>query len=251
MVAAMTAVVPAQSRQAVLDTGVAPPMEGPNAFDVVSIKRSPAEPRFRVPKIQINPTAFYGTDTPVYRLVMEACGVRPYQILGIPEWVVEEKYDVQARTAVPVSPEKMRSLLGALLADRFKLRFHRETREMAGYNLVVGKGGPKLDIPGGADASGREVSTLDHRPGTLEMDLLASIVSNMLRTKVVNQTGLKGEYMFWFLPPGAPGIAPPDDGEGPLGNIQASLEVAGLRLVAAKVSVELIVVEHVERPQSQ
>jgi hypothetical protein len=228
MVVALTAVASAQSGQAV--PGGGHPTEEPDAFDVVSIKLSPVvHGRPEAPKIRMNPTSFYGTDAPVTRLVMEAYGVKPYQIIGQPEWALEENYDVQAKTAEPVSPEKMRSLLGALLAGRFKLRFHTETREMAGYNLVVGKGGPKMNS------------------GGTGMDLVASVVSNILRTKVVDQTGLEGKYSFSLLPTGALGDAPSD--MSLLEKIAASLHAMGLRLVAAKVSVGFIVVEHVERPE--
>jgi hypothetical protein len=243
MVMALCALVPAQNRQAVPATGATAPTEGPDAFDVVSLKASPQQAftpgistcagMFRVPKIERNPTSFYGSCVAVIDLMIQAYNVRPFQILGLPKWAQDVGYDVQAKTAEPVSPEKMRSLVAALLAEKFKLWIGRETKEMAGYNLVVGKGGPKM-APGGIG----------------DMDLLANIVSTGLHTKVANQTGLEGRYRLPIPTPPAPGDNSPRP-SGPLEFWDTALASAGLRLVPAKMPVEFILVEGVEPPASQ
>jgi uncharacterized protein (TIGR03435 family) len=258
MVMALCALAPAQNRQAVPATGATAPTEGPDAFDVISIKRAPPGP-FGWPmpaQIQKNPTSLYCRSADVLRLVMEAYNVQAYQISGVPLWgdlnvgmANTETWDIQAKTAEPMSPEKMRSLLVALLADKYKLRIRRETREMAGYNLVVDKGGLKLNRPEPTETS----SDGAPRPGRYDMDGIARLSSNMLHTTVVNQTGLAGEYMFSpFAPPARPGALPKEPAAAPGSPLERwdwVLAAGGLRLVPAKVPAEIIVVEHVERPE--
>jgi uncharacterized protein (TIGR03435 family) len=260
IVMALCALAPAQNRQAVPATGATAPTEGPDAFDVISIKRSPLAPwGWPMPaQIQMNPTSLYCRSVDVLRLVKEAYNIQAYQVSGVPVWgdlnvgmANTETWDIQAKTAEPVSPEKMRSLLRTLLADRYKLRIRRETREMAGYNLVVDKGGLKLNRPEPTETSSGGAL----RPGRYDMDGIARLSSNMLHTTVVNQTGLEGEYMFSpFAPPPRPGALPkePDAAPGgPLEHWDAVLAAGGLRLVSAKVPAEVIVIEHVERPELQ
>src|SRR5215472_4787626 len=66
------------------------------------------------------------------------------RISGGPGWLDSNKYDVDAKAAEPVSEAELKRMLQSLLAERFQLALHRETREMAGYTLTIAKGGPKL-----------------------------------------------------------------------------------------------------------
>jgi uncharacterized protein (TIGR03435 family) len=81
------------------------------------------------------------------RLVMAAYNVKDFQIAGVPEILGRDQfYDVAAKVEGEDTPvlEQVRPMLRTLLADRFQLQFHRETKELSVYNLVVGKNGPKL-----------------------------------------------------------------------------------------------------------
>jgi uncharacterized protein (TIGR03435 family) len=76
-------------------------------------------------------------------LIRTAYRVKPYQISG-PEWMAAERFDVQAKLPEGASPDLVPEMLQALLAERFKLAMHRESKEQAVYALVVGKNGAKL-----------------------------------------------------------------------------------------------------------
>src|SRR5215471_5229932 len=110
---------------------------------------------------------FMATNVPLRELIRVAYGVLDSQIIGGPEWLSSEKYDVDATIgSAPIDQlskvskqeaghEKSR-MLQALLADHFKLVLHRETREFPSYALVVAEGGPKLPLakPGDTYADG-------------------------------------------------------------------------------------------------
>src|SRR6266496_2008450 len=77
-------------------------------------------------------------------LIENAYGVKDFQITGGPAWLSSAKFDVLAKAEGSVTPDQMKQMMQTLLADRFKLTFHRETKEMPAYALVAGKTGPKL-----------------------------------------------------------------------------------------------------------
>lgn len=77
-------------------------------------------------------------------LIQQAYGVRDFQIVGGPDWLGSERYDIAAKPEGAATPEEVKAMMQGLFADRFKLRFHRETKELPTYVLVVAKGGPKF-----------------------------------------------------------------------------------------------------------
>jgi uncharacterized protein (TIGR03435 family) len=79
-------------------------------------------------------------------LAMEAYGLkRPFEIDWKSPWMSTELYDIEARVPAGATKAQIRIMLQHLLADRFGLMVHRETRQLPGYRLVVTKGGPKLN----------------------------------------------------------------------------------------------------------
>ncbi len=140
----------------------------------------------------------------------------------------------------------------ALLADRFKLKVHFETREMPFYALVVGKGGAKL--VGSDDSDTTQLSLIDRGP---ELDLTAKAItldefvrSPFLRIDertIQNRTDLKGKYSFTlkWAREGSPGVESTSDASGLFAALQQQL---GLRLVPATGPVEVIVIDHIDRP---
>jgi uncharacterized protein (TIGR03435 family) len=162
-------------------------------------------------------------------LIRVAYRVKPYQVSG-PDWMASERFDVLAKMPEGATREQVPEMLQALLAERFKLTVHRESKEHAVYALVVGKGGPKLkesapgaDAPAGGDApaaldvsvSGRgentQVSISGGPIGTAHMSMgpngsmrleapkmnmaaLADTLSRFFDRPVVDLTGLKGTY---------------------------------------------------------
>jgi uncharacterized protein (TIGR03435 family) len=99
-------------------------------------------------------------------LIRVAYGVKAYQVSG-PDWMASERFDVLAKLPDGASREQVPAMLQALLAERFKLTAHRESKEHAVYALVVGKNGPKLkESPPDADApaGGAPVAGYDANP---------------------------------------------------------------------------------------
>lgn len=183
-----------------------------------------------------------------------------------------ERYDITAKAEGDgsPSPEQLRPMVQALLADRFKLAVHRGTKELSMYALVVGKNGPKLkenhdvepDAP--SPTGGRRLRGAQFRMGRglisgqrVPMTMLASQLAQQLGRAVVDKTGLKGNYDFsleWTPEEGLPlgpkeggsDAPPPSDASGP--SIYTALqEQLGLKLEATKGPVEILVIDHIEK----
>lgn len=182
---------------------------------------------------------------------LEACirwayDIRDFQIVGAPSWLNGDRYDIHAKAAPSTSDQQLRVMLQALLAERFGLKVHRETKELPMYSLVVWKGGGK----GGAKLKKTTagVSTLSAGPDRITdravtMATLSSQLSTVLERVVVDKTGLADRYdikLEWV-----PELeASTGDGPSVLSAIQEQL---GLKLEAGKGQVEVIAIDHVER----
>lgn len=194
-----------------------------------------------------------------------AYGGKRYQIAG-PDWAVNnassDRYDVVAKAGDGATPDQIRRMIGPLLAERFKLQFHRETRELPVYALTVQKGGPKFKEGDGGESSaspdGKGGITFQNYP----IDALATLLSNMpaVGRPVVDRTGLAGKYTFTAnlteAPPGATIgdvkkslAADSDPVTSPiLSNVQEQL---GLKVEAIKAPMEMIVIDHVEKTPTE
>jgi uncharacterized protein (TIGR03435 family) len=184
-------------------------------------------------------------------LLTYAYNIRPHQLSGAPAWTSDARFDIEAK-AEGASPAQVRQMLQTLLAERFHLAAHRETREQPGYALVVAKGGPRLR------ESKAEATQMDGKgPGQIgaekvPMTMLARGLQNILERFVLDETGLTGEYDFelkWLperLVEQRPGDEPPADVSGP-SIFTALQEQLGLKLEARKGPVEIVVVDRIER----
>ena len=83
-------------------------------------------------------------DTPLTVLIQLAYNVRDFQVLGTPSWANSDRYDINAKTEGGTNFDQMRPMLQSLLRERFRLTFHRETKEVSVYELTVAKGGLKV-----------------------------------------------------------------------------------------------------------
>ncbi len=166
-----------------------------------------------------------------------------------------------------------RRMLQALLADRFQLKLHSDTKQLAVYALVLAKNGPKLQaaISGDTYPNGFKGPDGGGGPGMIFMEGnggpvtgqgvpiadLVRLLSQQLGRTVVDKTGLTGKYDFklkWTPdenqgPPGPPGAdnAPPPDSSGP-SIFTAVQEQLGLKLESQKGAVKILVVDHGEKP---
>jgi uncharacterized protein (TIGR03435 family) len=176
------------------------------------------------------------------QLIERAFSVADYSLIG-PDWLGDDKFDLVAKPPAGVRNSQNRVMLQSLLAERFGLKVHRETRSASGYAMIAGKTPPIMhEKPAGAG-----VSTNSGRGGlkgaNTSMADLARLLSLQLGQPVQDQTGLAGVFDFnldWSL-----------DSERPDDRVFTILTTIehklGLKLRAQKVSVDVLIVDHVER----
>lgn len=115
----------------------------PLHFEVVSIKPTPpALDGYRV-RMRSDPGRLEYSSFSLKAIIQRACEVQDYQISG-PDWMATTRFDVIAKLPADAPRSKVPEMLRSLMAERFKMATHRETRELPMYALVVGKNGPKL-----------------------------------------------------------------------------------------------------------
>jgi uncharacterized protein (TIGR03435 family) len=248
-------------------------------FEVASIK--PSDPAKRNVMIRFSPN-FTAEGVTASALIDESYQVHDFQIEGLPKWAESDKYDISAKAddsgdTMHIPPAKMsdeqgdamakvtRARIRALLADRFQLKLHTVTKEMPVYELVVTKGGPKLQESKNEGSRGRR--GLMMRPGELtgadaNMKFLARVLSQDTSRVVIDKTGLTGHYDFTLHytperrfgpPPGGDGGPPPEmkppesDANGPT-LVTALQEQLGLKLEPAKGPVDILTIDRIEKP---
>jgi uncharacterized protein (TIGR03435 family) len=182
--------------------------------------------------------------------IQRAYGMKPYQVTG-PAWINEERYMIVAKAAGAAPEEQLVLMLQRLLTERFKLAFHRESKETPVYALVMSKSGPKLKEA--TDEGATQISA-DGRETVFErvsMSLLAGTLARSVDRPVIEATGLKGLYNFrlaWAND--RPGPDPASDPEEAPSIFTALQERLGLKLEARKAPIEMLVVDHIEKPSA-
>jgi uncharacterized protein (TIGR03435 family) len=188
-------------------------------------------------------------------IVMEAFNVRNYQVSFAGDEDENLNYDIAAIAEGNDSPtrDQFRQMLQALLAERFKLRFHRGTKEMRVYVLVVGEKGPKFKQSAPDAITSRHVVVNGRNQGVLltkaGMDSLANDMDNMLFVDrpVIDKTGLTGTYDLKLE--ATPEFRITNNPQpGDLSAFDAVQEQLGLKLESQKANIEVLVIEHIERP---
>ena len=125
-----------------LAQGQAAPASAP-AFEVASIKRNKSGDGFITMGMQPGGRLTM-INVPVRQLIVRAYGVQPYQVLGGPSWITGDRFDITAKAPTDASPQQMNAMLETLLADRFKLKVRRESRQSDVYRLVMARADGKL-----------------------------------------------------------------------------------------------------------
>jgi bla regulator protein blaR1 len=199
------------------------------------------------------------TNITVRELIRLAYGVKDYQIERAPGWLESEHYDIAAKSAIPekTSLAEEQSQVRELLADRFRLTTHRETKQTQVYLLVVGKDGPKLTAHDDGTGSGTR-KACGHLAGKrLTLDTIATVLSRQFERDVLNRTGLPGKYDFqldWTPDAGPCPLAADTEGSAnpsaPPSIFTAIQQQLGLKLESAKGPVDFLVIDRVERPSA-
>jgi uncharacterized protein (TIGR03435 family) len=265
---------------------------GPMSFEVASVK--PNKAGGQIIRIGIQQGGrFVANNVTVQQLVVFAYQVQNFQIVGSPDWSRDDRFDINAKAEGDVPPAPlgvagpMQMMVRSLLADRFKLTLHMDTREMPIYALVLarpdgrlgpqltrssvdctGRGGagrgrgdagrqPAPPAPGERPQCGMFGGLGQFRAGGMALSELARILSGQVQRVVIDRTGLTGTFDFDLtytpdqLPQGPPPpgaqLQPPVDPNGP--SIFTALEEQlGLKLDAQRGPVPVLVIDHVEPP---
>ena len=266
--------------------GQQPP--GTIAFEVASIKPSKPLP---MGQMRFGMTADAGmlryTNVALKDCIRVAYRVKDFQVHG-PEWLAGERFDIVAKLPDGSSQDQIPEMLQALLAERFNLALHRETKEHAIYALVAAKGGPKLkpaEVPAG---NGPEAGGNPGRGGmprgafsmmmspegahlkapSATLSAIAEMISRFSERPVVDMTGIEGQYDFDLvftpetmrnMPAVVRGPMPPPGGAEHLpdapaeraGSIYDAVQRYGLKLEARKAPMEVLVVDHIEKAPTE
>jgi bla regulator protein blaR1 len=232
------------------------------SFEVATIK--PSKPGQPGKVFTVRGTHFMTINTTLMDMITMAYDVQQKQVVGGPDWMSSDKFDVDAVPDVPGTPDvdQLKTMLEKLLADRFALKFHRETKTMSAYVLTVGKNGPKLEKsenPGGLPGLFfRQLGVLTVVNATMA-NFTSLMQTAVLDRPVVDQTGLEGKWNFnlkWtpdesqFQGMGMKVPPPSDAADAPPPLFTAIQEQIGLKLEAGKAPVPVLVLDHVEQPSA-
>jgi len=264
------------------------------SFEVASIKpASPSLPDGRIVVGMAEPVGGPGSSDPgrirypvinLKTLLLRAYDLRDAHLVVGPEWLDSEYFQVEATMPPGTSKEQFEAMLQNLLAERFQLKAHRETKEVRGYALVVGKGGPNMkkfvEVPG-ATYPGNSTLPPVGRPGSAlgsdgfakrplvppgrsklyqnigiygvrltgqdqSMEALAGSLVSFVKLPVIDATGLTAKYNFvlTFVPEGAR-VAPSAD---PFPDLFSALQwQLGLKLERRQGTETTLVVDHIEK----
>jgi len=239
----------------------------PPSFDVISVK--PNKTSLGVHGLittEFTADGFRGTNVPVHTLLLQAYGLHEGESFGEPAWANSEVFDIEAKVAGPdvaafskLDSDQLQAMLRQILAERFGLVAHRETRELPVYAMSVAKGGPKLKefvFDPAVPASARRGGGVQMSMGMIAahectIPYFLSMLSRQLGRTVIDRTGLTGNYDFTLR--WSPDNSATSASEGAQADTLPSIftavqEQLGLKLESTKAPASVLVVDHLERP---
>jgi uncharacterized protein (TIGR03435 family) len=247
------------------------------SFEVASVKLAASLSNSGPPTIRggpgtSDPERIVFTNVTLRGILQRAYTAKSYQITG-PAWLASSRYDIAAKVPLGTSTEQCNSMLQRLLADRFHLALHHETKQLHGYELVRGSGALKLkrSSEAGPDVVPAEAPKTDSNgfprlsaPGLVIMEglqgtavvsfvtaraqrvsALAELLSKEFRLPVTDETGLTGKFDFTLeFAPQAPGAVPIESPDGSAANLISAIpQQLGLKLVPMNVPVDVLIVD--------
>jgi uncharacterized protein (TIGR03435 family) len=227
-------------------SGQTPASQPPQAFQIVSIKPNRTGDDT---SMKTSPGRFKAVSVTPHELLLYAFRARDSQLIGGPDWLTKDKFDVEAVTGSSDDLDRtaLQPLLQSVFADRFKLKFHHEMRDAPVYSLVIAKGGPRLTAHSGEGEPSAGVRAnsgkyiVNARKTTMKS--LADLLGRQTDRFVIDNTGLAGEYDFRLV---WTELAAADSND--LSLFTAIQEQLGLKLEPAKAPVQVTVIDSVERP---
>jgi uncharacterized protein (TIGR03435 family) len=230
------------------------------AFEVASI--TPCKPGTPEPAMEhtgmvqftFSGGRFEAKATTLKFLLEWAYGIQPSQHAGGPSWIDTDRYDIVAKAEGSASDDQMKLMMRSLLADRFKLKLHHETKDLLAYVISVGKTSPKLFPPKEGESRslrfapqmGPDQKIASYRLFATRFSLaqLSDTFARQLGRVIVDETGLKGEYDFNLE------IAADEGGRGPMDPavlFNALREQLGLTLKSEKKAVDVLAIDGAEK----
>lgn len=236
------------------------------SFDVATIKPNNSGAA-QIQQLTINGRQFRVRNGSLGDLIGFAFNVQEKQIINAPDWLDKDRYDIEGTPDTEGAPndKQVRGMLRKLLVERFGIKFHNDKKEMAAFVLTVAKGGPKLTpteakgpLPGMGFGPGAGGLSLRARNASMD-DLCTFLQGLVLDRPVVNQTALSGKYdivmtftpddsQFSGHPPQLPKSA--DNAEPAPSLFEAMQQTLGLKLSSEKAQVQVVVLDHVEKPSA-
>jgi uncharacterized protein (TIGR03435 family) len=233
-------------------------------FETASIKMTDAKNGGGHSHENSDPGMLRGSMT-LKNYIMTAYGVRDFQVIGGPNWIDTSTYEIVAKLENPTDPppglasrqravaeeDRLHLALQSLLADRFQLKFHHDSKDMPSYVLTVAKSGFKLKPAPETDGCGTNSTGIPNgkklTATCLGMGRFVTFLSRQMRLPVADETHVQGLYTFHIEwgPDDLNATGPPDD----LPSLSVVLErQLGLKLGSKKAPTDIIVVDRAERP---
>jgi uncharacterized protein (TIGR03435 family) len=221
------------------------------SFEVASIKPFDRIGQVGHGSINVSGSRITMTGYTLSALILYAYDMRNYQTSGGPNWIASDAYTIAAKAEGDTAPEtaEIRKMLQRLLAERFGLRLHRETKEVRLYLLVPAKTGPKL-TPSTVRRTTMQMGLGHLMMAKVTTAQMAAMLSSVVRRPVLDQTGIAGEFDFALDSPDinmASMPQPQDELSGP-SIFTAIQEQLGLKLELSKGPIETLVIDHAEKP---
>jgi uncharacterized protein (TIGR03435 family) len=221
--------------------------EAQASFAVASIRPSAERVKFEHDgETKLVPGTVRMHDVTIETCIKWAYGVQRAQVSG-PSLLTSERYDIVAKADDAVSDDAMKTMMQALLTERFKLEFHREKKELRSFALVVVKGGAKLKRAESDEVPYRQNSAMGTTARATTMQELADFLGGPVEKPVVDKTGLTGRWDFAFDFTKYMTDAPKGLDDFLLVLNETLQGELGLKLQAEKDVVDVIVVDRVEK----
>lgn len=208
-------------------------------------------------------------NNPAMNFITNAYSVRPYQVVNAPEWLRTDRYDIEAKTDATITGAQMMPMLQVLLENRFKLKVHRETREMPVFYLTAANSGIKLkpsttkciqfnpnepprprNLEGTLPVCNNLLSgngqNMRWRAQNIDMAQMTGALSSVLGRHVIDKTGFTGRFDLNLEFSRDP--TPADDATTAPSIITLLQGELGLKLDSGRSPVEVFVIDHIERP---
>jgi len=267
---AFASAAPAQTQAPAASTASLPASSQSPSLDVISVKPNKTSlGAHGLITTEFTVDGFRGTNVPVHVLLLQAYGLHEGESFGEPAWANSEVFDIEAKVAGPdvaaftkLDDNQRQAMLRQILAERFRLAVHRESRELPVYALSVAKGGPKLKesvIDPAVPASARRGGGVQMSMGMIAahectIPFFLNMLSRQLGRTIIDRTSLTSNYDFtlrWN----------PDNGVTTSSNDRAGAQLdslpsiftalqeqLGLKLESTKAPAEVLVVDHLEHP---